>query len=124
MLLLSSKKGMRMKPSRFVMAVVVIALTVGLIPAQNYAPPPSKPPDEATLRIIGEKTLKLHELVTSLRRQNVRDPYLADVEIYHKAAAWIVRHSEFYQPDAGAWTLDALDRGLLRARQLAQGEAP
>ena len=62
--------------------------------------------------------------ITSLRRQNVRDPWLAELEIYHKAATWVVEHNEFYQPAAADWTQEALDRGLLRARQAAQGETP
>jgi hypothetical protein len=82
------------------------------------------PPDQATLQAIEDRISKLGVLVNALRRQDVRDPVLADVEIYHKAALWIVRHNEFYQREAGQWTLDALDRGILRARHLAQGEAP
>jgi dienelactone hydrolase len=102
---------------------LVVAL-FQLVSAQHYAPPSSRPPDEDTLKAIADKTTKLGELITALARQNVRDPYLAEAEVYHKAATWIVRHNEFYQPEASAWTLDALDRGLLRARQMAQGETP
>src|SRR5262249_14450128 len=64
------------------------------------------------------------QALESLRRQGVRDPWLAEVQIYHKAASWIVRHNEFYTADAAKWTLAALDRGLLRAGQLAAGETP
>src|SRR5438477_10388644 len=107
-----------------VAAVPLIILAAGLAAAQNYAPPPPSPPDEATLKAITDRSNKLRQTVDSLRRQGVRDPYLADVEIFLKAATWIVRHQEFYHRDAGAWTIEALDRGLLRAKQLAQGDAP
>ena len=82
------------------------------------------PQAEAIKKSIDAKTRKLETVLAALRRQGVHDPWLADVEIYHKAATWIVRHNEFYQEESGQWTLDVLDRGLLRAAQLAQGEAP
>jgi dienelactone hydrolase len=113
-----------MKPLRLLCAGAVVAAAVGLARAQDSAPQATKPPDETTLNAIAVKAAKLGRLVESLRRQGLRDPFLAEVEIYHKAATWIVRHNEFFQPDAGAWTLDALDRGLLRASQAAQGESP
>jgi hypothetical protein len=92
--------------------------------AQDCAPPPSKAPDAATLKEIEDRTARLAKLLASLRRQGVHDPWLADVEIYHKAAVWIVRQGEFFQRDSAAWTLVALDRGLLRAALLGQGETP
>lgn len=113
-----------MKPYRSVLAALVIAGAVGPAAAQNYSPPPSQAPDEATLKTIADKTTKLGRIIESLRRQGVRDAALVDVEIFHKAAVWIVRHQEFYHKDAGTWTCAVLDRGLLRASQLAQGETP
>src|SRR5262245_59978476 len=113
-----------MRRFRSIVIVLMILLATGLFGAQTYAPPPASPPDEATLKAIADTTNRLRQTIDSLRRQGVRDPYLADVEIFHKAATWIVRHQEFYHKDAGAWTVEALDRGVLRAKQLAQGEAP
>src|SRR6516164_7811211 len=113
-----------MKPSCLFLAVLLVGSSVSPARGQNYAPPPAKPPDEATLKAIADKTTKLGALLSSLRRQDVRDPYLSDVEIYHKAALWIARHNEYYQPEASVWTLEALDRGTLRAQQLGQREAP
>src|SRR5262249_52374481 len=46
------------------------------------------------------------------------------VEVFHRAAVWISEHNEFFQKDAAAWTLEALDRGLLRAGLCQQGEPP
>jgi hypothetical protein len=108
-----------MMPLRHLLAAATLAVTAQVL-AQNVA----QPPDAASLQAIAAKTDKLGQALLSLRRQGLRDPWLAEVEIYHKAATWIVRHDEFYQPQAYRWTLDALDRGLVRARHLAQGEFP
>jgi predicted esterase len=112
-----------MKPLCVVLTAGVVLLP-GLLAAQSFAPPPSQPPDEATLKAIENKTARLENAVATLRRQGVRDPWLAEIQIYHKAASWIVRHNEFYAPQASQWTLAVLDRGLLRAGQVAAGETP
>ncbi len=113
-----------MKLLRLFSAGVAILATAGLVVAQNFAPPPSKPPDSTTLNALAAKLTKLGQALESLRRQGVRDPILAEVEVYHKAVTWIVRHNEFLEDAAGDWTLAAADRGLLRASQAAQGESP
>src|SRR5205085_1618075 len=92
--------------------------------AQNYKAPPGKRPAPEVLQALKDKTDKLGKLVAVLRKQGVRDPGLADVEVYHEAALKIVAHNEFFHADAGQWTLDVLDRGMLRARFLATGETP
>jgi pimeloyl-ACP methyl ester carboxylesterase len=92
--------------------------------SQSYEPPPVKSPDESTVNAINAKTAKLDQALAALRMQGVKDPVLAEIEIYHKAATWIVRHNEFYHADAGSWTLAVLDRGLLRAQQASGGESP
>jgi dienelactone hydrolase len=103
--------------------VIVGLILVGPLFAQ-YEPPAVKPPDAATLKAIAAKTDKLEKTLAMLRKNNVRDPRLAETEIFYRAAVWIVRHNEWYQPTFADWTLDVLDRGLLRASQIAQGEAP
>lgn len=103
---------------------LALAVAAGPLGAQDFAPPQAKAPDEETLKAINEKTNRLRQAIDSLRRQGVADPYLAEVQVFHKAAVWIVRHNEFFQPNDGQRVLDVLDRGLLRAKQLAQGEAP
>src|SRR5262249_50230463 len=114
----------RMKLLRLFSAGAIVLVTAAGVVAQEYAPPPSQTPPEATLDALAAKLTKLGQALESLRRQSVRDPMLAEVEVYHKAATWIVRHNEFYDAAAGTWTLDVLDRGLLRASQAAQGESP
>ena len=53
-----------------------------------------------------------------------RIPSLADIEIFHKAVVWQLRHHEFYNDETGALTLAVLDRGLLRASQRGRGDPP
>jgi hypothetical protein len=105
-------------------AVVVLSAILAAGQAFNFAPPKVVPPDKDTQETIDDRTEKLTARVTSLRRLGVRDPGLADVEVFLKAARWIVKHNEFYGKDAGKWTLAVLDHGLLRASQQARGETP
>jgi dienelactone hydrolase len=95
-----------------------------LLRAQDFAPPPAKAPDAATLKQIAAKTTRLGRAVASLAKQGLPDALVAEVEVFHRAAVWVTEHNEFFQPDAAAWTLEALDRGLLRASLFAQGESP
>ncbi len=62
--------------------------------------------------------------IATLRRLGITDPYLAEVEVYHKAAAWLLDHEDFDQKNVVEMTRQVLDRGLLRATQQARGEAP
>lgn len=100
---------------------------------QQFNPPDSKKPDEATRKAIAAKMEKLEKVLAGLRKAVQAAPEadrykqelrLADVEVYLKAAAWIMRHDEFYDKDSAAWTLETLDRGLDRANQLRSGHAP
>ena len=93
-------------------------------PALTFPPPKVEAPDKATLQTIETRTEKLADAVERLRLANVRDPGLADIEIYLKAAKWIVKHDEFFGKKAGKATVAVLDRGLLRASQQARGETP
>ncbi len=109
---------------RWLLVVGMGLVTASSLPAQDFAPPAGKLPDEATLKSIRDKTGLLSRALARLRKQGLRDPWLAEAEVYHRAAEWIVQHQEFYHADSGAWTLEALDRGLLRCKFLAQGEFP
>jgi dienelactone hydrolase len=69
---------------------------------------------------------KLDELQAALRKlcgTDTRRDLIADVEIYSKAAEWIVRHGEFYNEKYAGWTVEGLERGLERARELASGKS-
>jgi dienelactone hydrolase len=113
-----------MKARCFLLAFVFITAGLFYLLAQDYAPPASKPPDDATLKDITERSERLEQRLRSLKQRGVNDGFRVDAEIYLKAAQWIKKHDEFYDKNSTAWTLDALDRGLLRASQLAQGETP
>src|SRR6266540_5080779 len=113
-----------MKPLRLLLAVAALAAATSLLPAQDYAPSNAVAPDEATLKAIAERADRLGGALQSLRRRGVPETLLVEVEVYEKAALGISRHNEFYQKDYAAWTLDALDRGQLRATQLSRGESP
>jgi predicted esterase len=109
------------------LAALAVVLTVAVLvaaPAAQYAPPPSIKPSEEVSKKIEERKDKLAQVLRQFRQLGVTDPVLGDIEIYYKAAEWITRHQEFYQKEAGEWTVEALERGLLRASQQAQGEKP
>jgi predicted esterase len=115
-----------MKPFRLLLSAAVLGTAAGWLPAQaqDYTPPPSQPPDAATLKTIAERSDRLAHALRSLRDRGVPEALRADIEVYHKAAEWITRHDEFYQKEYAAWTLEALDHGLLRVALLARGDAP
>jgi len=95
-------------------AILAVALFLGTGAA------PSKPyqPTDAELRQIKTKT---DELGAALKRLRADDALMADVEVFHKAAVWIVRYAdeEFYSKKYVADTLLVLERGLARAKELA-----
>jgi predicted esterase len=113
-----------MKLLTLVLSAAVLVTAAARLPAQDYAPPPVQAPDAVTRNHIVERIDRLGEALRSLRRRGVADGYRVDVEVYQKAAEQILRHNEFFQKDYAAWTLDTLDRGLLRASLLSQGQAP
>ncbi|MCS6852992.1 MAG: hypothetical protein NZ700_17690 [Gemmataceae bacterium] len=104
----------------FVVSVILAAVPAAFAQAPDFAPPAAKPPDRATLQAIEAKTAELAKALADLKAQGIPDDIRAEVEIYHKAATWIVRHGEWYQPDFARWTLETLDTGLERARQAPQ----
>ena len=104
-------------------ATTAIVLGAALVLAQ-YAPPPPIAPKEETLNKIDDLKDKLNARLEQFRRANVHDLHLADIEVYLKAAVWITQHKEFYQKESGDWTIEALERGLIRASHRAQGDAP
>jgi dienelactone hydrolase len=103
---------------------LLLLVCVSPVQAQNYKAPPGNPPAPEVLKEIKSKTDKLAKMAAVLANQKVRDPGLAEVEVYLEAAKKIVEHNEFFQADAGSWTLEVLDRGMLRARFLSSGEIP
>ncbi len=107
-------------------SAVLALLLATVLAAQDFTLPPGNLPPAVTLKEIKAKTDRLGKAIASLRKQGVRDPALADVEIYHQAAVAIVEHHEFFEKvkDSDLATLAVLDRGMLRAKFLSTGETP
>ena len=91
-------------------------LSSPLIAQQDFSPPPTQKTDDAVRKTIGEKADKLNRQLAELRRLNVSDQILVEIEVYLKAAVWIVKHDDFFHKDAADWTVKVLDRELV-ARQ-------
>jgi pimeloyl-ACP methyl ester carboxylesterase len=106
------------------LGILSLLLALGQAARGQYAPPAPMPPDDATRKQIESRTDELRKVVERMRAAGVKDPFLADIEIYQRAAEMILKHGEFYGKDAGKWTLDVLDRGFLRASQQLRGESP
>jgi hypothetical protein len=115
---------MPLESNRTVLVSLVILVTTGLwCPVRAAAPPVMQPPDAKTALSIHEKIEQLGHAIDDLRKQNVPDWKLADVEVFHKAGVWAVAHSEWNKGYV-KYTMDALDRGIARANQLKAGSAP
>ena len=92
----------------------------------KFDPPDAFVPTPLLLQQIEAKTTQLSAKIEELRKSKDEKTQLLlpDVEIYLRGARNIVRFKEWYNKASGQWTLDALDRGLERAAQLAKGETP
>lgn len=91
--------------------------------AQKFDPPASKAPDAATLKLIEERTTKLKEAVNAATPK-IPEIHRADLEVYVKAAEWIVRHQEWYTADSGKQTLAVIEQGIKRADSARDGKTP
>jgi hypothetical protein len=99
--------------------VFVIAIGATLAQQPTYQPTP------AERKAIQVKAEELAARISALRDAHADERLLADIEIHHKAAEWILRYpEEFYRPEYVKHTLDSLDIGLERAAALARGRHP
>lgn len=89
----------------------------------QFDPPPSKEPDAATLQQIAERTAALKAAVAAVVK-DLPEVHRADLEVYVKAAEWIVRHQEWFTADSGKQTLAVIDQGIQRAESAKGGKAP
>jgi dienelactone hydrolase len=89
-----------------------------LAAASLVGPAGAQVPSETDAALIREKLAELTTAVEKLKagRDDVRP--VADVEVFAKAADWIMRHNEFHKPDYAKWTIEILETGLERARNL------
>src|SRR2546422_10394165 len=82
------------------------------------------PPSGAEKRQIEDKISALAARVKALSAKHADAALLADVDVYRKAAEWILRYpEEFYTKAYTANTIVALDKGLARATELESGAA-
>jgi dienelactone hydrolase len=73
-------------------------------------------------RQIQDKMAALSSHVKALAAKHTDADVLADVDVYRKAAEWILRYpEEFYTKAYAANTLAALNKGLARAKELESG---
>src|SRR5262245_3431350 len=98
-------------------ALLCVAIAARASPAQAQAP------SAEDAREISARLAELRGATARLATLREAQKWLPDVEICAKAAEWIVRHEEFYAPEYGAHTLEALATGLTRAAQLEKGAA-
>jgi predicted esterase len=90
-----------------------------LIASLTAAPAAAQPPSAEDALEISIRLTDFQFSLDSLLAARTRPERLADVEIYAKAAEWILRHDEFFRPGYVRDTLAALDTGSRRAATLA-----
>jgi hypothetical protein len=90
----------------------------------NIPTPKTFPPDAATLKTITDQTAELKTAVAELAKTTKTPNILAEVEVFHKAAEWVVTHGEWYTDKTAKQTLDVLDAGLKRAAAMKEPKTP
>ncbi len=96
--------------------VLCLCLAAGAVSAQQ--------PSAEDLAKINEQRAELDRAIAELDAEKIGPQLMADVQIYSKAADWIVRHGEFYRENYARHTLDVLELGRQRVREMAQGRSP
>src|SRR4029453_11754153 len=131
-----SRRSVRVPPSetsvmarrhRFIVAAMrsrilpLLVLTAGSLTLHGQTTVGAGPSADQKLA-IEKKLTELASRVDALRAKKADAALLADVEIYRKAAAYILRFpEEFANPDYRPHTMSVLDTGLTRAKELESG---
>src|SRR5437762_4553561 len=101
------------------MKTACFLIAIGLATAGFQSAPKSAPKDT---REIHRRLSLLSTAVTTLRAKSVDPALIADVDIYRKAAEYILRFPEEFATKAFTPnTMAVLDTGLTRARELEAG---
>lgn len=107
------------------MRLPIYALAVTTAFAQWQAPkvpPPYQPTPDERAALISRLT-ELGKRISLIRAARHDATLLADVEVYHKAGAWLLRYpEEFYNKTYLDQALLVLDRGIARAKELESGK--
>jgi len=99
---------------------ICVLLLIGV--AATQAPQSTEPPSADEKRAIEKKMIELASRVGALAGRKVDPSLLADVDIYRKAAEYILRFPEEFATKAFTPnTMAVLDTGLTRARELEAG---
>ena len=104
--------------------LVLTAAATVLFSASGHSQqnPAAALPTAEQRRHIDKKLTDLASRIDALRAKSADASLLADVDIYRKAATYILRFpEEFAKPDYAAHTISVLDTGLTRARELEAG---
>lgn len=111
-------------PSIALVKWAAVLVFLPICSALRAAPAPiMQPPDERTAKEIYDRTELLGRAIDELRKQNTPKWKLSDVEVFHKAAVWAVKHQE-WEKGYVKYVLQALDRGIERAERLKEGQSP
>ncbi|HUG18921.1 MAG TPA: prolyl oligopeptidase family serine peptidase, partial [Planctomycetaceae bacterium] len=108
--------------------IICLLISVCLSPPTSFA---QKAEPQAATKLESELE-KLQQKIESLRQAELavekdgltrsRRWLISDVEVFAKAAEWILRHDEFYKPDYVQQTEQVLAAGMIRAEQFAARE--
>ncbi|MCX6906811.1 MAG: prolyl oligopeptidase family serine peptidase, partial [Verrucomicrobia bacterium] len=120
---IKTESDMNKHSPRITIAIALLAAflcgSAAVAMAASKTAPPYQPTD-AEKQQIRAKANELAAALKQLAAKKADAALLADVEVYHKAAEWILRYAneEFYAKRYVADTLAALDRGLARVKEL------
>jgi hypothetical protein len=109
-----------------IVSLAWIGLETGSAMAQpTFKKPPRYEPTAKERQEIEARLATLTKAIAGLPQgEGAPRDVFADVAVYQKAAEWALRLNEFFAPKDVAATLKVIDRGLERARHLAEGRSP
>lgn len=99
---------------------LAFSLTLSFAQTPKALPPPGIALDPAVRVSIEAKLKDLNQQLELI----AKNPLLPDVLIFREAVRVALTYNEFFKADEGPKALKLLDEGLLRARQLANGQSP
>ncbi len=121
---------MRNRAGLWAVGIIGFGLVNGSMARAQQVPKAADPyqPTAAETEAITARSAELTKAIDALQGKvsegtSGRDA-LADIEICRKAAAWILRFGEFHEAKDVARTLKTLEKGIGRAKALAEGQAP
>lgn len=102
------------------LALFTLAVFVVHAQAPKALPPPGVEIPAEVRATLEAKLKELNQQIEPISKHAL----LPDVLIFREAARIALTYNEFFKADEGAKAIQLLDEGLLRARQLTNGQAP